>query len=208
MGYTIELNLKDRPCLVVGGGKVAKRKILKLLKSKAQITVIAPKIIPAIEKLPIIIKKTPFQKEFLEGVFLVVCATDSIVVNTYVAENAKKRGILLNMAAPPLHMSDFFVPASAEKDDLKITISTNGKSPELAKILRKKIENEMLLPYAKFLKTLTLLRQEGKHIFSTSKERENFWQQTLTKDILTLIERNKIKQAEEEITHALNGYRS
>lgn len=161
--YPIFLNLEDKKCLVVGGGEVAERKVKGLLESKADVTVISPDISEytanLAEERRIIYKKRAYKKGDLKSFFLVIGATDSAEINELISIEAKESGILCNIVDSP-EFCNFFVPSVVSSGDLKIAVSTNGKSPALAKKIRKELENIYGSEYALFLNYLGKLREK------------------------------------------------
>src|SRR3990172_11961296 len=134
--YPVNLNIKNKMCIVIGGGKVAERKILSLLDCKADVTVISPKVTRFIQKLSdeskISILKRYFRKEDLKEAFLVIAATNSSRINRKIIQEANKRKILINVVDSP-ELCDFIMPSLIRRGDLLITISTGGKAPALSK---------------------------------------------------------------------------
>ena len=161
--YPIFLNLESKKCLVVGGGEVAERKVKGLLESKADVTVISPDISEYTANLAkenrIIYKKRSYKKGDLKGFFLVIGATDSSEINELISIETKEMGILCNIVDSP-HFCNFFVPSVVSSGDLKIAVSTNGKSPALAKKIRKELENIYGGEYALFLDYLGKIREK------------------------------------------------
>lgn len=137
--YPIFLNIKNSPCLVIGGGAVAERKVFALLDAKAKVTVISPEITDELKKLVKRKKirhiKRVYREGDLKGFFLAISATSSLKVNKEVSKEAKNLDILLNVVDNP-KLCAFIVPAIVKRGDLMIAISTSGKSPYLAKTLR------------------------------------------------------------------------
>jgi precorrin-2 dehydrogenase/sirohydrochlorin ferrochelatase len=141
--YPIFLDLKDKPVLVVGAGKVALRKTRGLVEAGALVTVVAPQRLPDFAKLPVKWLRRRFRSTDLKGMWLAFTATDDRKVNAAVARAAKRHGIPINVADAPAEC-DFFVPARVRSGDLQIAVSTSGRSPRLAAELRRKIEETLL----------------------------------------------------------------
>jgi len=140
--YPIFLDLKDRPVLVVGAGKVALRKTRGLLEAGARVTVVAPEWEPDFEALPVRMVRRPFRATDLAGAMLVFAATDDRLTNHRVGIAAKGRGVFANIADLAAEC-DFVVPARVGKGNVHIAISTGGENPRLSADLRRKLE-EML----------------------------------------------------------------
>jgi siroheme synthase-like protein len=137
--YPVFLDLKDRPVLVVGAGKIALRKTRGLLEAGARITVVAPEMEPEFEDLPVRRVVRRFRAADLAGVLLVFAATNDRLANHRVGVAAKGRGIFANIAdcAPEC---DFVVPARVQRGTVQIAVSTGAESPRLSAELRRKLE--------------------------------------------------------------------
>ncbi len=141
--FSIELNLEGRNVLVVGGGRIALRKVKTLLPTGAHITVVAPQIDPEFTTIPsIVLKSRPYEPLDLRGIFMVFICTDKPAVNAQVSNDARARRILVNNACDYLD-GDFIVPARMDfGENIAVTVSTQGRAPSLAKKLKQKIQSE------------------------------------------------------------------
>ena len=139
--FSIELNLEGRNVLVVGGGRIALRKVKTLLPTGAHITVVAPQIDPEFTTIPsIVLKNRPYEPLDLRGIFMVFICTDKPVVNAQVSNDARARRILVNNACDYLD-GDFIVPARMDfGENIAVTVSTQGRAPSLAKKLKQHIQ--------------------------------------------------------------------
>ena len=141
--FPVFFKLEGRPCLVVGAGTIAAPKIASLLRAGGVVTVVAPKaraeVILQARAGQLIWREREFAAADLEGMFLVVAATDIQAVNHQVAESAGARNVLCNSVDDPPDC-DFFYPSVVRRGDLQIAISTAGKSPALAQRLREEID--------------------------------------------------------------------
>jgi siroheme synthase-like protein len=159
----IFLRLERRPCLVVGAGTVALAKIESLRAAGAAITVIAPAAIPAIRQLAdgnsLLWHPRVFEPADLDGVFLVIAATNASEVNHAVYEEALHRNILCNAVDDPPNC-DFYFGSVATRGDLQIAISTAGESPALAQRLRREIDAQLPTDLGPWLAELGNLRRE------------------------------------------------
>jgi precorrin-2 dehydrogenase/sirohydrochlorin ferrochelatase len=138
--YPIFLNLKDKPVLVVGAGKVALRKARGLLEAGARVTVVAPEWEPEFETMPVRIVARRFRASDLAGCTLVFAATDDRLTNHRIGIAAKGRGIFANIADSGEECG-FIVPARVQRGSVQIAVSTGGESPKLSAELRKKLED-------------------------------------------------------------------
>ena len=142
--YPTMLRLQGRPCVVIGGGRVAIRKVSRLLEAGAAVRVIAPTLDEPLERLvksgAIKVERRPYRRGDLAGALLAFAATDSRTVNTAVSDEADERGILVNVADDP-QASSFHVPATLERQGISIAISTGGRSPAFARRLREELDD-------------------------------------------------------------------
>jgi siroheme synthase-like protein len=137
--YPIFLDLKDRPVLVVGAGKVALRKTKGLVEAGAQVTVVSPKHLREFAKLPVRLVEREFRTSDLAGPALVFAATDDRLTNHRIAIAAKGRGVFANVA-DSAEECGFIVPARLARGGVQIAVSTGGRDPRLSKELREKLE--------------------------------------------------------------------
>jgi len=143
--FPIFLKLREFTTLVVGGGAVGLEKVEALVKNdpQARITLVAPNIKPELQALarlhPITLYHRRFSENDLQGVRMVILATDSRELHESVLVHAHRRQLLVNVADTP-DLCDFYLGSTVKKGDLKIGISTNGKSPTLAKRFREILE--------------------------------------------------------------------
>ena len=144
--YPIFLDLRSKPVLVIGGGKVALRKVKGLLEAQARVTVISPKVHDDLRALPIKIMEREYQAGDLQGNALVFATTDNRAVNAQIAQDAAFLGIPSNIADAPGECG-FLVPARLAEGGVQIAVSTGGTNPRRAVAIRNRIK-EMLGPLA------------------------------------------------------------
>lgn len=162
--YPIFLKLEDQRCLVVGGGDVAKRKIQSLLESGAHVLAVSRTFDGEILKLSqenckLVLNGKNFEDRDLEGVYLVIAATDDDEVNRRVYVKSIEADILVNVVDQP-NLCNFYLPASVTRGNLKIAISTGGKSPAMAKKIRKELEEKYDENYTVLIECLGEIRKE------------------------------------------------
>ncbi len=179
--------LDNKPVLLVGGGEVAERKARLLLDAGAQLTVVAPELDPELAELAANGSIEWLAGEFapaqLTGKWLVVAATDRREVNALVYQSANQARIFANVVDDPKR-SSFIMPSIIDRSPLMVAISSGGKAPVLARLLREKLE--ALLPQhlgaaATFAGSL---RERVKARFATMGERRRFWERLLGADRL------------------------
>ena len=143
--FPMVMSLAGRKCLVVGGGKVAAAKIDGLLHHGAEVVVVSPRAVKAIQDRAkagaLQWSRRAFCPTDLEGAFLAVAATSSSQTNAAVFRACTGRGVLCNSVDDPEHC-DFFYPAIVRRGPLQIAISTGGRSPALAARLRQELEHQ------------------------------------------------------------------
>ncbi len=139
------------------------RKVMTLLDCGAKVTVVSNEVTRQLLKLAdsgsIVLKKRPFQISDLDKMFLVIGATDNPELNLQIHTQAEQVGMLCNIADRP-EVCNFILPAIVNRGDLIIAISTSGKSPAFAKMMRKNLEKEFGTEYAEFLQLMGGIRNK------------------------------------------------
>ena len=162
--YPAFLDLSGRRCVVVGGGKVARRKVMSLLKAGARVTVISPALDPALARLKerglINHIVRGFRPADLKGAALVFSATDREAENEKVSVAAQRRGILVNVADIPAQCS-FIVPSVVDRGPLVIAVSTSGASPAMSRSIRLELERLYGRRFARYLRGLSAVRRKA-----------------------------------------------
>ena len=178
--YIACLKLTGRRCLVVGGGEIGLEKVEGLLACDGAVTVIAPAVEPALEEYAregsIRWEQRPYGgAEDLEGIFMVIAATNDTDVNIAVYDDAERRAMLVNVVdVPPL--CNFILPAIVRTGPLAIAISTAGASPALAKRMKREIEGQFGEPYARLAILLNEVRGWAKGTLPTYQDRKEFFE--------------------------------
>ncbi|MFZ5449380.1 MAG: precorrin-2 dehydrogenase/sirohydrochlorin ferrochelatase family protein [Thermodesulfobacteriota bacterium] len=159
--YPIFAVIENKPCLVVGGGAVGERKVQDLLASGAKVTVVSRTLTSELADLAsrgeIVYLSEDFTDTQVEGMALVMAATDDPEVNARVSAAAQTRGIWVNVADDPEHCT-FIVPAQVRRGDLTLAISTGGASPALARRVREELQQHFGPEYGPYLDLLKRLR--------------------------------------------------
>lgn len=160
--YPVNLDVKDRNCLVVGGGRVGTRKVRTLLECGARVTVISPEATPELEALAgqgqIRWHTRDYRASDLDNAFLVIGATDDQRLNLKIHQDADKAQRLCNIADQP-DLCNFILPAIMRQGALMITVSTGGKSPAFAKHLRQQLEKHYGPEYGALLQLMGAIRK-------------------------------------------------
>lgn len=201
------VNLKDKPCLLVGGGEVAFRKLSLLLRASAAVTVIAPEIHPSIQRelgASVIHLNKRFHPADLDGFFLVIAATDDPLVNRSVFEAAEARNILVNVVDCP-DLCRFIFPALIDRSPVIVAVSTGGASPVLARALRAQLEQSLPQRLGQLARFADAKRQEVKHHIKDSALRRRFWERLLSGPLRELVMSSQDEAAESTFRDALAG---
>jgi precorrin-2 dehydrogenase / sirohydrochlorin ferrochelatase len=161
--YPVFLNIDGKACLVVGGGAVGERKVQDLLLAGARVTLVSREITPvlaamAAQKL-ITYLREDFSQEHLNGMVLVIAATNDLNTNQSVSVAAQNRGLPVNVVDQPA-LCSFVVPATIRRGDLTLAIGTGGHSPALAKKLRRDLEQFYGPEYGPYLELLGAIREK------------------------------------------------
>ena len=197
--FPIFLDLRDRPCLVVGAGYVGTGKVAGLVEARARVTVVAPQASAEVQALAAAKQIDWQQRHFVpsdvDGAFLVIAATDNKALNAEIYQLANGQQRVAN-AVDDLDNCNFIAPAIVKAGPVQIAVSTSGTSPALAKQLRDRIQQEILSESTEALaKVLGQWRPQVKRKLPTYQARMAFWESVLASDVPTLIERGQVKAA-------------
>ncbi len=202
----IFFDLKGQSCLVVGGGDVALRKADLLVRSGARLRVVSPELCPDLNAL---IKENDgeyhravYSADYLDGVALVIAATDNVDVNISVSEDAKQKKLPVNVVDNPA-LSTFIVPAVIDRSPIVIAVSSGGQSPVLARLLRGKIESVIPASYGRLGELVGGFRDQVKARFKTINERRGFWEKVLQGPVAEMVFSGKDDKAEALLNEAL-----
>ncbi|MCC6443860.1 MAG: bifunctional precorrin-2 dehydrogenase/sirohydrochlorin ferrochelatase [Armatimonadetes bacterium] len=194
--YPILIELQGRPCLVVGGGVVAERKVKTLMEYGAQVRVMAPDATPLLLKWAdagtLRWERRAYAPGGLGDALLVMAATDSRAVNAEVAREAKAMGRLVNVADSP-EESAFIVPSSIRREGLVISIATSGQSPTMARYLREELEKRFGPEYGPLTRLLGELRDRLKG--RDERGRVEAIRRMVDEGILDLIREGRLEEA-------------
>ncbi len=176
--YPIFLKTKNLKVLIVGGGFVAEEKLTFLLKSSpdAEVTIVSPMFregtIALAKKGNVTLIKKKYNKRFLKGNHVVIATTDIPEVNVKVYKHCRKRDKLVNVADNPPYC-DFYMGGIVTKGNVKVAISTNGKSPTTAKRLRQFFEDVLPEDIDQLVQNLNEYRKTLKGDFEEKVEKMN-----------------------------------
>ena len=206
--YPISLQVENRLCLVVGGGAVAERKVQSLLECGALLRLISPEITPGIRRLintgKIEYTQGRYSREHLRGVFLVVGATDCEKTNQQISTDSNEMGLLFNIVDDPSRCN-FYVPAVVKRGSLQIAVSTDGKSPLLARKIREQLEPLFPDEFEDVVNLLGDLRQKIIQVSAEPHEKKALLNSLLDHEVMELLRKGKFDQAKERIQNAYLG---
>src|SRR5450830_769150 len=186
----IFMKVAGRRCVIIGGGEVATRKVIMLLKAEAAVEVISPELdheladMLAAEKITYI--QALFSPEQLDGAMLVIAATDDEATNLAVSLAAKARNIPVNVVDAP-ELCTFTSPSIVDRSPILIAISSGGASPVLARMIRAKIEALIPATYGRLSALAADFRDRVKQRFSTTQARRIFWENVFQSNIAELV---------------------
>ncbi|WP_342417995.1 NAD(P)-dependent oxidoreductase [Paenibacillus sp. FSL R10-2782] len=190
----ILLNCKNKICCIVGGGRIAERKVKGLMKSGALITVISPNITPDLQVLAdhkqLHWVNRVYREGDLQGAFLVYAATDQRDVNDAVAHEAGQRGILVNVA-DRLEEADFITPGIIRRGRLTISVSTAGAGPAVTSEITSALDTLFGNEYELYLDFMYEMRQAIKRIVSSPQQRAKLLRRLASGGILEQIRRQE-----------------
>lgn len=202
----IFLKLKDRPCLVVGGGEVAARKVALLRRAGGRVTVVAPELCPTLAALArsgdITHRPAGFARSDLESCVLAVAATDEVSVNREVSEAAHALRIPVNVVDQP-RLSSFIMPSIVDRSPIVIAVSSEGASPVLARLLRARLETLVPAAYGRLATLVQKFRAQVKSRFKTTVERRRFWEKILQGPIAEMLFAGHDANAEAALKRAI-----
>ena len=201
--YPVYLELKNQPCIVVGGGKLAEEKVVGLLAVHAKVTLISAKITAHLKQLvdenQVTFIHRNYQKGDLADAFLVLCATDNPEINQQVWDEASAARKLVNVVDDIPHCN-FIAPAIIRNGDLTVAISTSGRAPALAVRLKERWQKELGHEYADFLELAGHLREPLARNIPDFATRKKIWYEIVDSGILDILAQGDEERAIEIIS--------
>jgi len=203
----IFINIKQKPTLVVGGGDIALRKINLLLKAKAKVDCLSPLFCEDINTLfkdgYIKLIKKSFEQADIKDYSVIIAATDDSSVNSLISSIAHDKRIPVNVVDSPA-LSSFIMPSIVDRSPVIIAVSSAGKAPVLARIIRAKLETVIPSAYGILAEIAGEYRQKVKDRFSKIKDRRAFWEATFSGVIAEKVFSGRINEAKDDIEKQLN----
>jgi len=204
--YPVNLKLEGQKCLVVGGGRVALRKVQALKECGPVIILISPCVVPELSGLiragGIDYRKRDFTIDDLDSMRLVVAATNDRELNLTVARACHEQGIFVNVVDNPGE-STYFVPASLYRGSMCVSVSTDGKSPLLARRVRDYLKGQIGPEFAEAVSLLGELREEIINKYPDQAERQKIWEELLPLGIVETIKTGQWKPVWEQVNRCI-----
>lgn len=195
-------DIRRRPCLVVGGGDVAWRKTRMLLKAGADVRVIAHELNgdfqQALQAGEIAHQAEEFAPSDLDGIFLAIAATERKAVNALVYQSANQRQVMVNVVDDTQRCS-FIVPSIVDRSPIIVAISSSGKAPVLARLVREKLETLLPQHLGRMAEIAGRFRDRLAQTVSSASQRRHFWEQAFNGRFAELVAAGQEKQAEQEL---------
>jgi uroporphyrin-III C-methyltransferase/precorrin-2 dehydrogenase/sirohydrochlorin ferrochelatase len=206
--FPVFMDLRERLCVLIGGGEVAARKAALLLRAGAKLHVVAPDLCPALAELArsgaLAHSARSFEASDVEAAVLVVAATDQREVNRVVSEQAFARNIPVNVVDDP-ELCSVIVPAIIDRSPIVIAVGTAGSAPVLARLLRANIEANVPAGYADLAALSAKLRAEVQKKLPDVLSRRRFWEEVFEGEIAELSLRGEAARAEALLRAKLGG---
>jgi len=202
--YPAYLDLKGKKCVVVGGGRVAERKIRALLKAGAAVYTISPELTPPLKRLKaagsIRHSARAYKKGDLKGAWLAIAATSDETINKAVSRDAP---FLVNVVDAP-ELANFIAPAVVQSGPLQIAVSTGGSSPAMAASIRRELDLLFGKDIGQYASFIGGLRKKLLERISTQQEREDFFRIAGSPKLLNLVRNKGFNAAKKKIMRELS----
>lgn len=203
--YPVSLDLGGRPCVVVGGGRVAERRVMTLLEAGAVVTLVSPAITPALAALVGAGQVRHVAREYqcgdLAGAALALTAVDDPSITATVAREARERGVWLNAADDPAHC-DFILPGLVRRGVLTIAVGSGGASPALTRALREHLDATLGVEWAALGELAAGARLDLRTAGRAADAEA--WRRALAADVRALLAEGRVAEARERLRARLD----
>jgi len=209
--YPVNLDIRNRDCLVVGGGGVGTRKVKTLVECGAAVTVVSLQASAKLDQMAadglITLEKRAYRTTDIENKFLVIGATDDETLNRQIHADAEARNTLCNIADRP-EICNFILPAIVHRGDLVLAVSTSGKSPAYTKRVRKELEKQFGAEYEPFLRLMGAIRERLLREKHEPEAHKPLFETMINAGLLDLVRENETEQIDTLLREVLGkGYR-
>ena len=202
----IFINVRQNPCLVIGGGDIALRKINLLIKAQAKVDCLSPLFCEGITNLSqsgdVNLIQKRFESDDIKDYVIIIASTDDSSVNALISKSAKKARIPVNVVDSP-ELSSFIMPSIVDRSPVIIAVSSAGRAPVLARIIRAKLETVIPSAYGVLAEIAGEYRQKVKDRFSKIKDRRAFWESIFSGVIAEKVFSGRINEAKDDIDKQL-----
>jgi precorrin-2 dehydrogenase / sirohydrochlorin ferrochelatase len=199
--YPVVLDLRDQRALVVGAGPVAARKVAALLSAGAIVSVVAPDAVPEIANDPDVRwHRRHYRRGEVASYRVAITATSDPAVNRQVARDGEAANVFVNSADDPSNCT-FILPSVVTRGDLQIAVSTNGRSPAMARWARRHIEILFTEVHAHTLDLLSEIRDELRAALGTSEV--TGWEDVIDDELFELVATGRLDDARRRIRTAV-----
>ena len=202
----IFINVRQNPCLVIGGGDIALRKINLLIKAQAKVDCLSPLFCEGITNLSqngdVNLIQKRFESDDIKDYAIIIASTDDSSVNALISKSAKKARIPVNVVDSP-ELSSFIMPSIVDRSPVIIAVSSAGRAPVLARIIRAKLETVIPSAYGVLAEIAGEYRQKVKDRFSKIKDRRAFWESIFSGVIAEKVFSGRINEAKDDIDNQL-----
>jgi uroporphyrin-III C-methyltransferase/precorrin-2 dehydrogenase/sirohydrochlorin ferrochelatase len=203
----IFIDIQQKPCLVVGGGEIAHRKITLLLKARADVSCIDKSACSSVQKLAsegkITLLKRAFEKTDINAQVLIISATNKANLNAQVSHLAQTANIPVNVVDSP-DLCSFIMPSIVDRSPIVIAISSAGKAPVLARLIRAKLESSIPNAYGKLADLAGDFREKVKAKFSKIEDRRYFWERIFSGIVAEKVFSGKLNEAKRDMQKQLD----
>ena len=204
----IFINIRQRPCLVIGGGDIALRKINLLIKAQAKVDCLSPLFCEGIINLSkngnVNLIDKSFEPDDIKDYAIIIASTDDSSVNSLISQLAKQAKIPVNVVDSP-ELSSFIMPSIVDRSPIIIAVSSAGKAPVLARLIRAKLETVIPSAYGALAEIAGEYRQKVKDRFSNIKDRRAFWESTFSGVIAEKVFSGRVDEAKDDIDTQLKN---
>ena len=202
----IFINVRQNPCLVIGGGDIALRKINLLIKAQAKVDCLSPLFCEGITNLSqngdVNLIQKRFESDDIKDYAIIIASTDDSSVNALISKSAKEARIPVNVVDSP-ELSSFIMPSIVDRSPVIIAVSSAGRAPVLARIIRAKLETIIPSAYGVLAEIAGEYRQKVKDRFSKIKDRRAFWESIFSGVIAEKVFSGRINEAKDDIDKQL-----
>ena len=206
--FPMFLNIDSRPCLVVGGGDVAARKVSLLVRAGGKVVVVSPSLCESLRGRlsagEISHEPREFKQEDLADKVLVIAATNDQSVNKAISELAQQRNLPVNVVDQP-ELCTFIVPSMIDRSPVQVAVSTGGASPVLARLLRARLETLIPAAYGRLASLMEEFRDTVKQQFKIPDKRRYFWEKVIQGPIAEMVFAGKEEAAREAMHNAIDA---